>query len=194
MLGAAWGTGPGGSEDFTSCDSFDGCEIVQGGDESSLQLRPNADSLIGTDQCACCLNTEYVRGTDGSCAADPRCSPAELAELECGENAFCSAGECVCMPGWEDPPSCLTFAGSEESDVSGLLALRQGHDPQSELGLEDERRRADRRVLRAAPPAQRMQLQARLARSAPPCSARRASSTSTSTGSGSGSRDGSGTA
>ena len=133
MLGAAWGTGPGGSEDFTSCDSFDGCEIVQGGDESSLQLRPNADSLIGTDQCACCLNTEYVRGTDGSCAADPRCSPAELAELECGENAFCSAGECVCMPGWEDPPSCLTFAGSEESDVSGLLALRQGHDPQSEL-------------------------------------------------------------
>ena len=77
--------------------------------------------------------------------------------------------------------------------MTGFAAPRRRppsrHDPQSELGLEDERRRADRRVLRAAPPAQRMQLQARLARSAPPCSARRASSTSTSTGSGSGSRD-----
>lgn len=117
-LRALPGLGPSWSN-FDSCADFDGCAFTPV--NSTLLHR-----LSGNDVCACCqgagaLGTSYVRDADdASCTRDPRCSDATLQTLNCGENAFCKEGMCLCHPGWEDPPGCRLFPGGADTDTGSL--------------------------------------------------------------------------
>ncbi len=118
------GLGPEWSN-FSSCAHFGRCEPSSPLDRirGLGQLQPQAEMLVGADECACCVGDLYARGTDdGSCDRDPRCMDTALQAVDCGENALCSAGSCICRTGWQGP-GCRIFPGGAETDVSSLRAF-----------------------------------------------------------------------